>query len=76
MEPIESDGRYALTERVFETLGDEIDVVKREIGVKWWLENRNQLVEGFDNTSSSSTETEEKKKTKGENESSRIVDEL
>ncbi|GAA6063485.1 hypothetical protein JCM10212_001001 [Sporobolomyces blumeae] len=43
-EPAASDGRAALGAWTFEVLGAGMDVVKREEGVRWWLENRDTLL--------------------------------
>ncbi|GAA5917798.1 hypothetical protein JCM5296_007569 [Sporobolomyces johnsonii] len=44
LEPAGSDGRTALAEWVFEVLGTGMDVVKREEGVRWWLDHGEGLV--------------------------------
>ncbi|GAA5928485.1 uncharacterized protein JCM15063_003891 [Sporobolomyces koalae] len=45
LEPVEHDGRKALAEWIFDVLGSGMDVVKREEGIRWWLENGRSLLE-------------------------------
>lgn len=51
LEPVASDGRTALGEWTFEVLGTGMDVVKREEGVRWWMEHGEELVNGRRETS-------------------------
>jgi hypothetical protein len=46
LEPAEHDGRRALGQWTFEVLGSGMDVVKREEGVRWWLEHGAELLDG------------------------------
>lgn len=46
LEPSEHDGRQALGQWTFEVLGTGMDVVKREEGVRWWMEHGRSLLRG------------------------------
>ncbi|GAA6012349.1 hypothetical protein JCM11491_007105 [Sporobolomyces phaffii] len=46
VEPADHDGRHALGQWTFEVLGTAMDVVKREEGVRWWMEHGRALLGG------------------------------
>ncbi|GAA5959953.1 hypothetical protein JCM3765_000658 [Sporobolomyces pararoseus] len=46
LESTASDGRQAVGQWTFEVLGTGMDVVKREEGVRWWMENGQDLLNG------------------------------
>ena len=46
LESPSTDGRKALGQWTFEVLGSGMDVVKREEGVRWWMNNGQALLNG------------------------------
>lgn len=46
LEPVESDGRAALVEAIFEQVGMGMDAVKRKEATEWWLLHASELRNG------------------------------